>query len=99
MQGAGGLKITFFERSAKGVWILDRDERLKTFRELLRRIGAFPMREPHLYRSFRVGFADGPMAFLSSFRTIRILLCGTTVGVARRLGHDGADLRPLYRPS
>lgn len=97
MQGAGGLKITFFERSAKGVWILDRDERLEDYSgELLPAESVLSqLREPHLYPELSVLAAQmGQWRFYHHFRTdpdspLRHPQVGVRTAV---LGHDGADL-------
>jgi len=97
MQGAGGLKITFFERSAKGVWILDRDERLEDYSgELLPAESVLSqLREPHLYPELSVLASQmGQWRFYHHFRTdpdspLRHPQVGVRTAV---LGHDGADL-------
>jgi len=51
MDAPHGLKVTFFERSPKGAWILDNDERLADYSgELLPTESVLSqLREPHLY--------------------------------------------------
>jgi predicted ATPase len=97
MQGAGGLKITFFERSAKGVWILDRDERLEDYSgQLLPAESVLSqLREPHLYPELSVLASQmGQWRFYHHFRTdpdspLRHPQVGVRTPV---LDHQGADL-------
>ena len=51
MDAPHGMKVTFFERSPKGAWILDNDERLSDYSgELLPTESVLSqLREPHLY--------------------------------------------------
>ncbi len=51
MEAPHGLKVTFFERSPKGAWILDNDERLADYTgQLLPTESVLSqLREPHLY--------------------------------------------------
>jgi len=97
MEGAGGLKITFFERTAKGVWILDRDERLEDYSgELLPTESVLSqLREPHLYPELSVLASQmGQWRFYHHFRTdpdapLRHPQVGVRTPV---LDHDGSDL-------
>jgi predicted ATPase len=97
MEGAGGMKITFFERTAKGVWILDRDERLEDYSgELLPTESVLSqLREPHLYPELSVLASQmGQWRFYHHFRTdpdapLRHPQVGVRTPV---LDHDGSDL-------
>lgn len=97
MQGPGGLKITFFERSTKGVWILDRDERLEDYSgQLLPTESVLSqLREPHLYPELSVLAAQmGQWRFYHHFRTdpdspLRHPQVGVRTPV---LDHEGTDL-------
>ncbi len=97
MEGSGGLKITFFERTAKGVWILDRDERLEDYSgELLPTESVLSqLREPHLYPELSVLASQmGQWRFYHHFRTdpdapLRHPQVGVRTPV---LDHDGSDL-------
>ncbi|MBZ5523822.1 MAG: AAA family ATPase [Acidobacteriia bacterium] len=97
MQGAGGLKITFFERSTKGVWILDRDERLEDYSgQLLPTESVLSqLREPHLYPELSVLAAQmNQWRFYHHFRTdpdspLRHPQVGVRTPV---LDHEGTDL-------
>jgi predicted ATPase len=97
MQGAGGLKITFFERTPKGVWILDRDERLEDYSgQLLPTESVLSqLREPHLYPELSVLASQmGEWRFYHHFRTdpdspLRHPQVGVRTPV---LDHEGTDL-------
>jgi len=97
MEGSGGLKITFFERTARGVWILDRDERLEDYSgELLPTESVLSqLREPHLYPELSVLASQmGQWRFYHHFRTdpdapLRHPQVGVRTPV---LDHDGSDL-------
>jgi predicted ATPase len=97
MDAPGGLKVTFFERSPKGAWILDNDERLADYSgELLPTESVLSqLREPHLYpelSSLRTEM--GRWRFYHHFRTdAESPLRHPQVGVRTPvLAHDGRDL-------
>ncbi|HSK45722.1 MAG TPA: AAA family ATPase [Candidatus Binatia bacterium] len=92
-----GLKVTFFERSPKGAWILDNDERLADYSgELLPTESVLSqLREPHLYpelSSLRTEMSR--WRFYHHFRTdAESPLRHPQVGVRTPvLAHDGRDL-------
>ena len=79
MDAPHGLKVTFFERSPKGAWILDNDERLADYSgELLPTESVLSqLREPHLYpelSSLRTEMSR--WRFYHHFRTDRSLPYG-----------------------
>ena len=92
-----GLKVTFFERTPKGAWILDNDERLADYSgELLPTESVLSqLREPHLYpelSSLRTEMSR--WRFYHHFRTdadspLRHPQVGVRTPV---LSHDGRDL-------
>jgi predicted ATPase len=97
MDAPHGLKVTFFERSPKGAWILDNDERLADYSgELLPTESVLSqLREPHLYpelSSLRTEM--GRWRFYHHFRTdAESPLRHPQVGVRTPvLAHDGRDL-------
>ena len=92
-----GLKVTFFERTPKGAWILDNDERLADYSgELLPTESVLSqLREPHLYpelSSLRTEMSR--WRFYHHFRTdAESPLRHPQVGVRTPvLSHDGRDL-------
>ncbi|HEV7521173.1 MAG TPA: AAA family ATPase [Candidatus Angelobacter sp.] len=97
MDAPHGLKVTFFERSPKGAWILDSDERLSDYSgELLPTESVLSqLREPHLYpelSSLRTEMSR--WRFYHHFRTdpespLRHPQVGVRTPV---LAHDGRDL-------
>ncbi|MFL6313817.1 MAG: AAA family ATPase [Terriglobales bacterium] len=97
MDAPHGLKVTFFERSPKGAWILDNDERLADYSgELLPTESVLSqLREPHLYpelSSLRTEMSR--WRFYHHFRTdpespLRHPQVGVRTPV---LAHDGRDL-------
>ncbi|MBZ5508457.1 MAG: AAA family ATPase [Acidobacteriia bacterium] len=97
MDAPHGLKVTFFERSPKGAWILDNDERLADYTgELLPTESVLSqLREPHLYpelSSLRTEISR--WRFYHHFRTdpespLRHPQVGVRTPV---LAHDGRDL-------
>jgi predicted ATPase len=97
MEAPHGLKVTFFERSPKGAWILDNDERLSDYSgELLPTESVLSqLREPHLYpelSSLRTEMSR--WRFYHHFRTdAESPLRHPQVGVRTPvLAHDGRDL-------
>lgn len=97
MDAPHGLKVTFFERSPKGAWILDNDERLADYSgELLPTESVLSqLREPHLYpelSSLRTEISR--WRFYHHFRTdAESPLRHPQVGVRTPvLTHDGRDL-------
>ncbi|MFL6385901.1 MAG: AAA family ATPase [Terriglobales bacterium] len=97
MDAPHGLKVTFFERSPKGAWILDNDERLADYSgELLPTESVLSqLREPHLYpelSSLRTEM--NRWRFYHHFRTdAESPLRHPQVGVRTPvLAHDGRDL-------
>lgn len=97
MDAPHGLKVTFFERSPKGAWILDNDERLADYSgELLPTESVLSqLREPHLYpelSSLRTEMSR--WRFYHHFRTdAESPLRHPQVGVRTPvLAHDGRDL-------
>ncbi|HWF06699.1 MAG TPA: AAA family ATPase [Candidatus Angelobacter sp.] len=97
MDAPHGLKVTFFERSPKGAWILDNDERLADYSgELLPTESVLSqLREPHLYpelSSLRTEISR--WRFYHHFRTdAESPLRHPQVGVRTPvLAHDGRDL-------
>jgi predicted ATPase len=97
MDAPHGLKVTFFERSPKGAWILDSDERLADYSgELLPTESVLSqLREPHLYpelSSLRTEISR--WRFYHHFRTdAESPLRHAQVGVRTPvLAHDGRDL-------
>jgi predicted ATPase len=97
MDAPHGLKVTFFERSPKGAWILDSDERLADYTgELLPTESVLSqLREPHLYpelSSLRTEISR--WRFYHHFRTdAESPLRHPQVGVRTPvLAHDGRDL-------
>jgi len=92
-----GLKVTFFERSPKGAWILDHDERLADYSgELLPTESVLSqLREPHLYPELSALRAEmSRWRFYHHFRTdadspLRHPQVGVRTPV---LAHDGRDL-------
>ena len=97
MEGARGLKVTFFERGPKGTWILDSDERLTDYSgELLPTESVLSqLREPHLYPELSALRTEmNRWRFYHHFRTdhespLRHPQVGVRTPV---LGHDGRDL-------
>jgi predicted ATPase len=97
MDAPHGIKVTFFERSPKGAWILDNDERLADYSgELLPTESVLSqLREPHLYpelSSLRTEMSR--WRFYHHFRTdAESPLRHPQVGVRTPvLAHDGRDL-------
>ena len=97
MDAPHGLKVTFFERTPKGAWILDNDERLADYSgELLPTESVLSqLREPHLYpelSSLRTEISR--WRFYHHFRTdAESPLRHPQVGVRTPvLAHDGRDL-------
>jgi predicted ATPase len=97
MDAPHGLKVTFFERSPKGAWILDNDERLADYSgELLPTESVLSqLREPHRYpelSSLRTEMSR--WRFYHHFRTdAESPLRHPQVGVRTPvLAHDGRDL-------
>ena len=97
MDAPHGLKVTFFERSPNGAWILDNDERLADYSgELLPTESVLSqLREPHLYpelSSLRTEMSR--WRFYHHFRTdAESPLRHPQVGVRTPvLAHDGRDL-------
>ncbi|HEX4606298.1 MAG TPA: AAA family ATPase [Candidatus Angelobacter sp.] len=97
MDAPRGLKVTFFERSPKGAWILDNDERLADYSgELLPTESVLSqLREPHLYPELSSLRAEiSRWRFYHHFRTdAESPLRHPQVGVRTPvLAHDGRDL-------
>jgi predicted ATPase len=97
MDAPHGLKVTFFERSPKGAWILDNDERLADYSgELLPTESVLSqLREPHLYPELSSLRAEiSRWRFYHHFRTdAESPLRHPQVGVRTPvLAHDGRDL-------
>jgi len=96
-QASGGLRVTFFKRDAKGVWILDSNERLTDYSgELLPTESVLSqLREPHLYPELSALRAEmSGWRFYHHFRTdsespLRYPQVGVRTPV---LSHDGRDL-------
>jgi predicted ATPase len=96
-EASGGLRVTFFKRDAKGVWILDSSERLTDYSgELLPTESVLSqLREPHLYPELSALRAEmGGWRFYHHFRTdsespLRYPQVGLRTPV---LSHDGRDL-------
>lgn len=94
---SSGLRVTFFKRDAKGVWILDSNERLTDYSgELLPTESVLSqLREPHLYPELSGLRAEmGGWRFYHHFRTdpespLRYPQVGVRTPV---LSHDGHDL-------
>ncbi|HSM86188.1 MAG TPA: AAA family ATPase, partial [Candidatus Limnocylindrales bacterium] len=97
MEGPRGLKVTFFQRNAKGAWILDSDEHLSDYTgELLPTDSVLShLREPHLYPELSaLRHEMNQWRFYHHFRTdhespLRHPQVGVRTPV---LGHDGSDL-------
>jgi predicted ATPase len=97
MEDPGGLKVTFFKRDAKGVWILDSGERLTDYSgELLPTESVLSqLREPHLYPELSALRTEmSRWRFYHHFRTdadspLRHPQVGVRTPV---LSHDGRDL-------
>lgn len=97
MEASSGLRVTFFKRDAKGVWILDSTERLTDYSgELLPTESVLSqLREPHLYPELSALRAEmGGWRFYHHFRTdaespLRYPQVGVRTPV---LSHDGRDL-------
>lgn len=97
MDAPQGLRVTFFERSPKGAWILDNDERLADYSgELLPTESVLSqLREPHLYPELSSLRAEmSRWRFYHHFRTdgdspLRHPQVGVRTPV---LAHDGRDL-------
>ncbi len=97
MDAPHGLKVTFFERSPKGAWILDNEERLADYSgELLPTESVLSqLREPHLYPELSSLRAEmSRWRFYHHFRTdAESPLRHPQVGVRTPvLAHDGRDL-------
>lgn len=97
MDAPHGLKVTFFERTPKGAWILDNDERLADYSgELLPTESVLSqLREPHLYPELSSLRAEiSRWRFYHHFRTdAESPLRHPQVGVRTPvLAHDGRDL-------
>jgi predicted ATPase len=97
MEAPGGLKVTFFQRGPKGVWILDSDERLTDYSgELLPTESVLSqLREPHLYPELSALRTEmSRWRFYHHFRTdSESPLRHPQVGVRTPvLSHDGRDL-------
>jgi len=97
MEADGGLKVTFFKRDSRGVWILDSDERLTDYSgELMPTESVLSqLREPHLYPELSALRAEmSRWRFYHHFRTdadspLRHPQVGVRTPV---LSHDGRDL-------
>jgi predicted ATPase len=97
MEAGGGLKVTFFKRDSKGVWILDSGERLTDYSgELLPTESVLSqLREPHLYPELSALRTEmSRWRFYHHFRTdadspLRYPQVGVRTPV---LSHDGRDL-------
>ena len=97
MDAPQGLRVTFFERSPKGAWILDNDERLADYSgELLPTESVLSqLREPHRYPELSSLRAEmSRWRFYHHFRTdadspLRHPQVGVRTPV---LAHDGRDL-------
>jgi len=97
MAAASGLRVTFFKRDSKGVWILDSNERLTDYSgELVSTESVLShLREPHLYPELSALRAEmNGWRFYHHFRTdsdspLRYPQVGVRTPV---LSHDGRDL-------
>jgi len=97
MDAPHGIKVTFFERSPKGAWILDNDERLADYSgQLLSTESVLSqLREPHLYPELSALRTEmSGWRFYHHFRTdLESPLRHPQVGVRTPvLAHDGRDL-------
>jgi predicted ATPase len=94
---AAGLKVTFFKRGHKGVWILGSDERLTDYSGELQPTESVlsQLREPHLYPELSALRSEMQQwRFYHHFRTdVDSPLRHPQVGVRTMvLSHDGRDL-------
>jgi predicted ATPase len=97
MDAPGGRQVTFFKRSSKGSWILDRNERLTDYSgELLPTESVLSqLREPHLYPELSaLRIEMGQWRFYHHFRSdAESPMRHPQVGVRTPvLTHDGRDL-------
>ena len=97
MEAANGLKVTFFKRDFRGVWILDSGERLTDYSGQLMPTESVlsQLREPHLYPELSALRSElSRWRFYHHFRTdadspLRHPQVGVRTPV---LSHDGRDL-------
>ena len=97
MEASNGLKVTFFKRDLRGVWILDSGERLTDYSgQLLPTESVLSqLREPHLYPELSALRSEmSRWRFYHHFRTdVDSPLRHPQVGVRTPvLSHDGRDL-------
>ena len=97
MEAGNGLKVTFFKRDARGVWILDSGERLTDYSGQLMPTESVlsQLREPHLYPELSALRSEmSRWRFYHHFRTdVDSPLRHPQVGVRTPvLSHDGRDL-------
>jgi predicted ATPase len=97
MQASNGLKVTFFKRDLRGVWILDSGERLTDYSGQLMPTESVlsQLREPHLYPELSALRSEmSRWRFYHHFRTdVDSPLRHPQVGVRTPvLSHDGRDL-------
>jgi predicted ATPase len=97
METPNGLKVTFFKRDSRGVWILDSSERLTDYSGQLMPTESVlsQLREPHLYPELSALRSEmSRWRFYHHFRTdVDSPLRHPQVGVRTPvLSHDGRDL-------
>ena len=97
MEASNGLKVTFFKRDLRGVWILDSSERLTDYSGQLMPTESVlsQLREPHLYPELSALRSEmSRWRFYHHFRTdVDSPLRHPQVGVRTPvLSHDGRDL-------
>jgi predicted ATPase len=97
MEASSGLKVTFFKRDLRGVWILDSGERLTDYSGQLMPTESVlsQLREPHLYPELSALRSEmSRWRFYHHFRTdVDSPLRHPQVGVRTPvLSHDGRDL-------
>jgi predicted ATPase len=97
MEASNGLRVTFFKRDARGVWILDSGERLTDYSGQLMQTESVlsQLREPHLYPELSALRSEmSRWRFYHHFRTdVDSPLRHPQVGVRTPvLSHDGRDL-------
>ena len=97
MEASNGLKVTFFKRDLRGVWILDSGERLTDYSGQLMPTESVlsQLREPHLYPELSALRSEmSRWRFYHHFRTdVDSPLRHPQVGVRTPvLSHDGRDL-------
>src|SRR5215472_1659084 len=97
MEASNGLKVTFFKRDGRGVWILDSGERLTDYSGQLMPTESVlsQLREPHLYPELSALRSEmSRWRFYHHFRTdVDSPLRHPQVGVRTPvLSHDGRDL-------